>query len=361
MNLRQRLACFHAHLSERQVAAIQQMDNLPSSLSSYLNSPTQSPLHPLIEEDLEWLAKNSNHHIICFNDDNYPPLLKELADPPCLLFALGKGEMARIPAFAIVGARKASREGIYNARNFATALAECGLVITSGLAYGIDAAAHQAVLKQKLPTIAVIGTGIDVVYPAAHTNLAREISETGLIVSIFPRGAKPLRHHFPQRNAIISGISLGVLVVEAGERSGALITARMAAEQGREVFALPGSIHSLSSKGCNKLIRDGAKLVEKHQDILAEIEPLFKSHKSALKTESTIAMEKAVEEKAPDSQLGSTAQQLLSSISYHPIHPDQLVEETQLTVASISGALSELELTGLVERQNGLYRRVPLA
>ena len=351
MNLRKRLACFHTHLSERQVASLE--DRLPAALDKYFSSPTQSPLHPIIEEDLAWLAKSSDHHIICFNDDNYPPLLKELRDSPCLLFAVGKGEVAKIPSFAIVGARKASREGIYNARSFATALAECGLVITSGLAYGIDAAAHQAALKRKLPTIAVIGTGIDLVYPTAHTKLAREISESGLIVSIFPRGAKPLRPHFPQRNAIISGISLGTLVVEAGERSGALITARTAAEQGREVFALPGSIHSLGSRGSNRLIRDGAKLVEKHEDILVEIEPLFKSHKSSLKVEPAIAVE--------EPQLGSTAQQLLSSIGYHPIHPDQLVEETQMTVASISGALSELEITGLVERQNGLYRRVPLA
>lgn len=337
------------------MSAIRQAKNLPAALDGYLNAPAKSPLHPIIEEDLEWLARRDNHHIISFTDDNYPPLLKELRDPPCLLFALGKAEVARLPCLAVVGARKSSREGIRNAHSFATALGQRGLCIASGLAYGIDAAAHQAALRLRQPTVAVIGTGIDIVYPPAHRALAEEISEAGLIISTFARRTKPLRHHFPQRNAIISGISLGVLVVEAGEHSGALITARTAGEQGREVFALPGSIHSPCSKGCNRLIRDGAKLVESCQDILAEIEPLFKSHQRVLKTETEQAI--SAEEKIDSSQLSDMAQQLLSSIGYHPTHPDQLAQETDIGVANINGALSELELIGLIERENGLYRR----
>ena len=348
--LRQKLACFHSRLSGQFVLE-QKTAPLPPAVERYLTAPHKSPLHPIIEKDLEWMEQRDNHHIISFEDENYPPLLKEVDNPPYILFALGDPAVARFPSFAIVGSRKPSREGIENATGFSAGLTKSGLCITSGLAYGIDAAAHKASIAQGGRTLAVIGTGIDITYPAVHLSLAQEIAKQGLILAIFPRGTKPLRQNFPQRNPIISGISLGVLVVEAGIHSGALITARAAAEQGREVCAIPGSIHSPVAKGCNKLIREGARLVEDCNDILEEIEPLFKSHRQNLPTERRV----------PSSQLSSEAQQLIGHISHHPIHPDQLVENIDLSAHKIMAALTELEITGLIEQQNGLYRRTSLS
>ena len=342
MNIKERLACFHSHLNAQQVAEISPNNGLLSpALQSYLDSPRTSPLYPLIEADMEWCESHKDNHIISYEDSHYPPLLKELPQAPCLFFARGDITLLGHPSFAIVGSRKPSPIGIENAHDFSCGLTQYGICIVSGLAYGIDAAAHQACLAHKGRTIAVIGTGIDIVYPRAHLKLAQHIAREGLIVSIFSRKSPPLPAHFPLRNTIISGVSLGVLVVEAGLRSGALITARLAAEQGREVFAVPGSIQSLTSRGCHKLIQEGAKLVENNKDILNELFPLYKSYK----------------EKVTSPSLSPNTQEILALLSHHPMHLDQIFAITKMNIQDIKVALVELEMHTLIGQENGLYSR----
>ncbi len=223
-----------------------------------------------VSEELAWLAQDQAH-LITMDDAGYPGLLREIPDPPPLLYVRGDPRVLVQPQIAITGSRNPTTDGRHNAGEFAAALSRAGLVVTAGLALGIDASAHQAALLAGGSTIAVLGTGVDRVYPSRHRDLAHEIAHRGAIVSELPLGSAPRREHFPRRNRIISGMSLGVLVVEAGMRSGSLITARLAAEQGREVFAIPGSIHSPLARGCHALIRQGAKLVENTSDILEEI------------------------------------------------------------------------------------------
>lgn len=358
MDIKQRLACFHSHLNAHQVEKLpDQYARLPPELQDYLDSPHGSPLYARIEEDLDWLHGSDHRHIIVSTDPHYPPLLKEINDAPCLLFAIGDISLLQFPALAIVGSRKPSREGIENATHFASRLAQQGLCIISGLAYGIDAAAHQASLRCKGRTIAIIGTGMDIVYPQAHLSLAKQIAAQGLILSSFPRKTKPLKQNFPLRNRIISGMSLGVLVIEAGIQSGALITARLAAEQGREVCALPGSIHSPTTKGCHKLIREGAKLVESYTDILDELEPLFEGYRMKVSPSSSADERDEAQPSSMPTQLSSQAQQLFEQIRHHPIHPDQLAAETDLSIEHITAALTELEICALVAQDNGLYSR----
>ncbi len=219
---------------------------------------------------LAWVAQPGNH-LLTLADAAYPPALLTTPDPPVLFYAKGNLDLLNRPAFAIVGSRNATKQGEANAAAFASALAGAGLTIVSGLAAGIDAAAHRGALKEKASTIAVIGTGIDRIYPASNAALAREIAEHGVIVSEFPLGTPPIAANFPRRNRLIAGLTRGCLVVEAARQSGSLITARLAAEAGRDVFAIPGSIHSPQSKGCHALIQQGAKLVESAQDILEEL------------------------------------------------------------------------------------------
>src|SRR5919197_444818 len=224
----------------------------------------------LVSRALDWAAADA-HHIVTLADEAYPRALLETSDPPALLYVHGRLELLRSPALAIVGSRNASAQGESNAWQFAKALSEAGLTIVSGLALGIDAAAHRGGLAGPGSTIAVLGTGIDVVYPRGNATLAGEIEQRGLLLSEFPLGTGPLATNFPRRNRLISGLAQGCLVVEAALASGSLITARAAADQGREVFAIPGSIHSPLSKGCHALIKAGAKLVESAEDILAEL------------------------------------------------------------------------------------------
>ena len=219
---------------------------------------------------LNWAAEPGNY-LISLADPAYPPALLDSADPPVLLYAKGDITLLQNPMLAIVGSRNATRQGELDAEAFASHLAQAGLTIVSGLALGIDAAAHRGALKTPASTVAVIGTGIDRIYPARNAELARQIGEQGVILSEFPLGLGPLAHNFPRRNRIIAGLARGCLVVEAADRSGSLITARLAAEAGREVFAIPGSIHSPLSHGCHRLIRQGAKLVESASDILEEL------------------------------------------------------------------------------------------
>lgn len=293
------------------------------------------------ETELAWLAEPDSA-LLAFADPLYPPLLREIPDPPPLLFVRGNPELLTVPQIAVVGSRNPSRGGSDNARAFSESLARSGLAITSGLALGIDASAHQAALDSGGHTIAVAATGLDRVYPAAHRELAHAIAGHGALVSEFPLGTPPRRENFPRRNRLISGLALGVLVVEAAMKSGSLITARYAAEQGREVFAIPGSIHSPLSRGCHALIRQGAKLVETAQDILEELGALaqFVAHAPPLSASARL----------PEDPRHA---QLLELMGHDPVDMDTLIALSGLTAGAVSSMLLYMELHGLVETRPG--------
>ncbi len=307
---------------------------LPASALDYLRAPDWRG----VERDLAWLEQPDNH-LLALDDSRYPPLLRQLAYPPPLLFAHGLLDSLSAPQLAIVGTRNPTPQGRETARQFAAHLAEGGLTITSGLALGIDAAAHQGALSGGGWTVAVTGTSLERVYPAKHRDLAHAIAASGALVSEFPTGTPALAENFPRRNRLISGLSLGVLVVEAAVQSGSLITARLALEQGREVFAIPGSIHNPLAKGCHALIRQGAKLVETAADILEELGPLAAAGGCApLETAATSA------DTPPDPEY----RQLLEAMGDAPAAVDFLVERCGLTAEVVSSMLLILELQGYV-------------
>ena len=283
-----------------------------------------------VERSLEW-SESPGCHIVALSDPGYPRMLYEIADPPTLLFARGRIELANRPALAIVGSRNATPQGTANAESFARSFSASGVTIVSGLALGIDAAAHRGALTGEGSTIAVLGTGVDVLYPARNAALAAEIAERGLLLSEFGLGTQPIAHHFPRRNRLISGIGRGVLVVEAAVASGSLITARSALEQGREVFAIPGSIHSPLSKGCHGLIKSGAKLVDSVEDVLAEL--------GGWRHASTL-------EPAP----AQTAEEpgLLAHMGFDPVDLDALCARAGMPPEQVSAQLLRLELDGRV-------------
>lgn len=297
--------------------------------------------------------QRSGARLVPVTSPDYPPLLKQISDPPYALFARGDLFLIGAPQLAMVGSRNPSVEGRRNAEEFAEYLAKCGLVITSGMALGIDAASHRGAMKGG-KTVAVWGTGLDRAYPPRNRELAEEIlASGGLILSEFPPGTPPLPTHFPRRNRIISGLSVGTLVVEAAKQSGSLITARLASEQGREVFAIPGSIHNPMARGCHRLLRDGAKLVESAADILEELGPLLGLEPAPMlgAQASTASSEAAPED--PEYKL------LLNSLDYAPTSVDALVERTGLTPDVVSSMLLMLELQGHVEASpGGRYSRV---
>jgi DNA processing protein len=241
----------------------------PAEAQALVTPPDTLPA--LLERTLAWLAGAPDRTVLPLGDARFPQALLTTADPPLLLYAVGQVERLNRPALAVVGSRHPTPQGADHARAFSTALSRAGLVVVSGMALGIDAAAHQGALLGDAGTVAVVGTGLDRVYPRQHHELAHQIAAQGVLVSEFPLGAPPLPPHFPQRNRIIAGLGLGTLVVEAAVQSGSLITARQAVESGREVFAIPGSIHSPLARGCHALIKQGAKLVESTEDILAEL------------------------------------------------------------------------------------------
>ncbi|RMF97393.1 MAG: DNA-protecting protein DprA [Gammaproteobacteria bacterium] len=305
----------------------------------------------LLERSLRWLEQ-PGHALLRWDENDYPPLLREIPDPPVLLFLRGRRDSLTEPQLAIVGSRAATPAGRDDARQFARAFVAAGLTITSGLARGIDTAAHEAALAAGGQTIAVCGTGLDRIYPAANARLADSIAAGGTLLSEHPPGTPALAAHFPRRNRLISGLALGVLVVEAGWRSGALITARLAAEQGREVFALPGSIHNPLSRGCHRLIRNGAKLVENISDIAEELGPLLGSHRNAI--QQNIAGDLATADAALDDGLRG----LLEQLGWEPASIDQLVARSGLTAAEVSSMLMILELAGRVRPlPGGLYQQ----
>lgn len=296
------------------------------------------PDEALIESTLAWLEDPLNH-IVTLADAEYPQSLLNLPDPPTLLYVKGHLDLLNAPALAIVGSRNATTQGMRNAEAFAASASAAGLCIVSGMAQGIDTAAHSGGLQGTGASIAVVGTGLDKVYPASNRELAHRLAEAGAIVSEFPLGTPPLAANFPRRNRIISGLSLGCLVVEASLQSGSLITARLALEQGREVFAIPGSIHSPQSKGCHTLIKQGAKLVECVQDILDEIGYRVISTEAA--------------------KMSGDLHPLFLHLEFDPVDVETLAQRSGLTIAELSAILLQLELDGQIATlPGGLYQRI---
>lgn len=324
------------------------LDAGPSRLRNVAGDSVAQALTTLsaeIEERLDvalaWRRSSSAHHVIALGDPRYPPLLLQTADPPLLLYVQGDPSTLASPGLAIVGSRSPTPQGADNARAFAHHLSDAGLCVVSGLALGIDGAAHDGALAGRTPTVAVVGTGLDRVYPSRHRHLAHRIAERGALVSEFAPGMPALAQNFPLRNRIIAGLTRGTLVVEAALQSGSLITARLAVEAGREVFAIPGSIHSPQSRGCHALLKQGAKLVESAADILEE-----------LRWDAAVSSAAA---NAPDE---TPADPLLSAMGHDPTTLDMLGARTGWGAAELAARLLDLELAGRVARlPGGLYQR----
>jgi DNA processing protein len=306
----------------------------------------------MIDRATDWLVAASDHHIVSLGDPRYPDRLRQVPDPPLLLFVRGDPSILGDPTLAMVGSRNPSPAGADNAHEFARYLSRCGFSIASGLALGVDAAAHRGALLGGSPTVAILGSGPDRVYPEGNRELADAIVGQGAVVSEFFPGSPPRRAHFPRRNRIISGLSLGVLVVEAGLRSGSLISARLAAEQGREVFAIPGSIHNPMARGCHVLIKQGAKLVESAEDVLGELSGL-------IDLEDRPEARRADESPGGPAGLSDDQQELLDACGYDPFTIDEAAARAKLTPAEVSSMLLILELQGFVESgPGGRYTRV---
>ncbi|MFT5112991.1 MAG: DNA processing protein [Parasphingorhabdus sp.] len=324
-----------------------------AKLNQLQRSLHSSEVSSKIDQDLAWLNESDQRTLIDWTHHSYPEQLRQIGSPPLALFVEGNSGLLSSPQIAIVGSRRATPSGREIAQNIAEELSYAGLTITSGLATGIDAAAHHGALRASGGTIAVIATGCDQVYPKRHKELSQAVIQKGCVVSEFPIGVQPLAKNFPRRNRIISGLSQGALVVEAAVRSGSLITARLAAEQGREVFAVPGSIRSPLSRGCHKLIRDGAVLVESAQDILQEFGLQF-----ALDRQLSLNDEVSQPVQMPiPSALGPQAIEVLAHIDFAPAAYDQLLKRSGIPGECLSIALLELELNGLVCKSAGFFSR----
>lgn len=310
-----------------------------------------------LRRGLRWL-EDEGHHLLGWRDDAYPPLLRRIASPPAALFVAGDPDLLWRPAVAVVGSRAATAGGCANAAHFATALARAGLCVASGMAAGIDASAHVATLEAGGATVAVLGTGPDIAYPARNRALMARIEAGGALVSEHPPGTQPLRAHFPSRNRILAGLALGTLVVEAALQSGALITARLAAEAGRDVFVLPGSIHNPMARGCHRLLRDGAALVETPGEVIEALAPTV--------LELARALRGALELSAADPPPAGLAplpedpdtHKLWQALGHDPTSMDELVARTGLTAAAVSSMLLALELEGRIAAEHGRYSRI---
>jgi DNA processing protein len=308
-----------------------------------------------IVRQLDMIAK-MGVQVITYLDEHYPPNLLAIYDRPAFLYVLGHLENDDIP-IAVVGSRHASTYGKYTTDRISRELAMRGITIVSGMARGIDSCAHRGALAAQGRTIAVLGSGLDVIYPPENNKLFNDIAQNGAVVSEFPLGTQPLPYHFPARNRIISGLSYGVVVVEAGEKSGSLITARLAMEQGREVFAIPGTIDSSSSRGTNSLIKQGAKLIENIEDILEDILPQLErsssppTHRKYDIIIPTTASETKTERNAES--LRPVDQKILSALSGRKMHVDDIISDTGLSPADVLSALITLELKGIVLQLTG--------
>lgn len=328
----------------------------------------QAQTQTLIETTWQWLQQDDStiqRRLLVLGDPDYPPLLLEMSDPPVMLYAMGQIDRLHRaqPRIAMVGSRNPTPQGASNARAFACTFAQRGWTVVSGLALGVDGAAHEGALQAAphgdpgLATIAVVGTGLDRVYPRQHRELAHRIAQQGVILSECALGTPPLAHHFPKRNRVIAGLSHGVLVVEAALQSGSLITARLAAEQGKEVFAIPGSIHAPQSRGCHALIRQGAKLVESAQDVAEELQHVVPGIESLATGVGAVSEETAAN--ADCSAPGKETVFLLQALGHDPVGLDALLERTGLDTATLQARLLELELAGVVGRlPGGLFQRI---
>ncbi|HTH67675.1 MAG TPA: DNA-processing protein DprA [Rhodanobacter sp.] len=351
-------------------AALAQLRRHAAPLGELAQAWLARPDEVQLVADLAWLAE-PGHRLLRCTEADFPPQLENIPQPPAVLFVIGDASLLLYPQVAIVGARGASAAGLAHARAFARALTDAGFTITSGMADGIDGAAHAAALDAGAKTLAVVGTGPDRVYPRKHHALARRIAAHGALVSEFPPGTPARPDHFPRRNRIISGLALGTLVIEAGLRSGSLITARLAAEQGREVFALPGSIHNPLARGCHRLIRDGARLVETAAEIVETLTPAARMLGGELAARlGTVGGETlgSARIEGGDDLTGmpsrecdsSEYRRLLAELGHAPTTLDELVQRTGQSAAALSAMLLMLELEARVETLPGnRYQRLP--
>jgi DNA processing protein len=330
-----------AHATPEAICAAERTTLARSVSEEIAAAIARGPNQDRLEAALRWLEEPANH-VVTLADQEYPRLLLEITDPPPVLYVKGNTRLLAQASLAVVGSRNATPQGRANALAFSQELSEGGFTIISGMALGIDAAAHLGGLAGPSSSIAVVGTGLDIIYPARNRALAHRLAEEGALVSEFPLGTPALASNFPRRNRLISGLSRGCLVVEAALKSGSLITARYALEQGREVFAIPGSIHSPLSKGCHLLLKQGAKLAESSQDILEELGiPVFRREHGDASTDI------------------STGNPLLAALGFEPTDFDALCQRSGLTPESASAMLLTLELEGVVSRlPGGKFQRV---
>ena len=340
--LREALAAGNNRIDAALALLRRQARSLDEGAAAWLDAPDEARL----AADLAWLA-GPGHRLLRCTEADFPPLLEAIPQPPAALFVAGDASLLLHPQVAVVGSRSASPAGLAHARGFARALALAGFVVTSGMAEGIDGAAHEAALDADAATIAVVGTGADRVYPRKHQALAQRIVAQGALVSEFPPGTAARADHFPRRNRIISGLSLGTVVVEADLKSGSLITARLAGEQGREVFALPGSIANPLARGCHRLIRDGARLVEDPAEVSEALRPAAR----ALGVELAARLDRA-DVPSPSRDDGRRDDpdylRLFAALGHDPATLDELVERSGLAAAVLSSMLLMLELEGRV-------------
>ena len=335
--------------------------DLPGTAEAACRDWLRAPDRDLLAADLAWLAA-PDHALLGFDSADFPALLNEIPSAPAALFVAGDTAALWLPQIAIVGSRNASPAGIASAQAFARALGRAGFTITSGLAEGIDGAAHTAALEVGAATIAVLGTGADRVYPSRHRELAERVAAQGALASAFPRGTPGHPSHFPRRNRIIAGLALGTLVVEASPRSGSLITARHANEAGRDVFAIPGSIHNPLARGCHQLIREGARLVETAGEVIDELAPLARRLGASLR-ECLLGAAPAADAGSPPRRASARADdpdyaRLFHALGHDPLGLDQLAERSGLPVAALSSMLLMLELEGeVVTLRGGTYAR----
>lgn len=324
----------------------------PEAAADAITHPDQ----PAIETGLQWLSR-PGHHLLCWDSDDYPALLRRIDSPPAALFIDGDPGCLWQPQIAVIGSRNPTAGGLDHAKDFATTLARQGMTITSGLASGIDTAAHTAALDAGAMTVAVNGTGLDIVYPASSRQVAKRIRSQGAMISELPLGSPPRRQHFPSRNRIISGLSLAVLVIEAGLNSGTLITARKAGEQGRDVFALPGSLHNPLAKGCHRLIREGARLVETTADIMQELGPVA----AELQMEIRQRLEQSDSPEEGGEKQKKNGKSLLDDVDYtkvwdvlgyDPKPVDMIIDQSGLSAREVSSILLMMELKGMVRKNH---------
>ncbi|MFB1489566.1 MULTISPECIES: DNA-processing protein DprA [unclassified Thiocapsa] len=337
----------------RSVADASRQDLAAAGISPEAIAALKQPDAAALERILAWAAQ-PDAYVLRRADPRYPPLLAEIPDAPLLLYVRGDPELLAEPQIAVVGSRNPTPSGLEITRDFARRLAADGLLITSGLALGVDGAAHAGALETGR-TIAVLGTGPDLVYPATHRDLARRIAERGALVSEFPPGQGPSARNFPRRNRIISGLSVGVLVTEAALKSGSLITARFALEQGRDVFAVPGSIRNPLSRGSHALIRDGAKLVEEPAEILLELAPMLRNLLAACPGQASAASvaASAAAGRGGAAALDADYRALLDAMGFDPVAPDELIASSGHSAREVSSMLLVLELEGHVSSSPG--------